>query len=143
MRKCKLNLGNREIEDWLNSRDWIFHYSGNGDSLNALFSPFDEEDWAEDGRFKIAEGGDSGLPLYGKSYNTVDLVRESIGTYCLPSVHLAARRCSNGGYISIQVHFAHKRAGCDYEPVFSGYVESLDELKQVFILLGLNKEHLK
>lgn len=142
--KYTLNLGNKEIEDWLTSRDWIYHYSGNGQGLFAKFSSFDEEDWAEESEdFKVRNGDESGLPLYGNSFNTVDLVKEYQATYCYPVVHLTIGKSPLDNITQdIIIHFSHRRAGDDYEQVFRGYVQSLEELKTVFRLLGLDERHL-
>ena len=142
--KYTLNLGNKEIEDWLTSRTWIYHYSGNGRGLFAKFSSFDEEDWAEESEeFKIRNGEESGLPLYGNSFNTVDLVKEYQATYAFPVVHLTIGKSPLDDITQdVHIHFAHRRAGDDYEQVYKGYVQSLDELKTVFILLGVDEKYL-
>lgn len=142
--KYKLNLQNKDIEDWLNTRDWIFHYSGNGQGIFAKFSSFDEEDWSEiSDDFKVRMGEISGLPLYGSSLNTVDLTKEYQATYSMPIVHITIGKSQIDDITQdVIVHFAHRRAGDDYEQVFRGYVQSLEELKNVFRLLGLNERHL-
>jgi len=137
-KKLELRLADKEISEWLLSRDWLTHYTGRGDWQFAHFVqlPFDEVAEAE-------KCPDTEFPIRNRTYSTVTLSREYMGTYTFPRVHLkiAQSQLDDVTY-DLHIHFGHLRTGDNYEQVFYGYVRSLDELKSVFTLLGLDPEYI-
>lgn len=142
----KLNLKNKEIQKWLESRDWLHHYEGNGEGFYARFSSLKFENIKQKGLIRCKE---TSFPLYdeNKTYCTntwVHLGKELMGTYSSPKVHLSI--CSQNTSreeefpYSLEIHFSFTGDN-EYSTVFFGYIINVEELKQVFNLLGLEPKY--
>lgn len=144
----KFNIGNQEIKEWFESRDWLTHYSGDGRAFNANFVTTDGDTTVEE--IKTAQKCPSTeLPWrIDNDYSTIYLDKESYYTWAFPRVHVMIHEAEmepdseDPTIYDLQVHFAHLRAGDEYEQVFRGYVTSLDELLMVFSLLGVESRYL-
>ena len=137
----KLRINNEEIVKWLEEREWLTHYWGNGIGTFAQYSCYSKEQVLKG---EIERCRETGFPLRGNKYITVDLDKEYMATYSMPIVHF--KMCQSQldeNILDIQIHFAHLRAGEGYEQVFRDYVQSLKQVKQVFILLGVDKKYLE
>lgn len=144
-RPTELKLGNSEIENWLNSRTWLTHYSGRGDFQFAKFSGFDEEDWKResDNDFdKITECDTTGLPK-GITNNKVDLLLEDMGTYSFPIVHLEIGTHRTREIFECKIHFNCLRGNDEWIQVFSGFPINLESLLVIFTFLGVDPKFLK
>jgi len=142
----KLKLKDKDIQSYLENLDWLHHYSGDGEFTFANFSVFDPKE----GPIKdIDKCEDTGYPKWSMehSWGNIQLSKEHMGTYSLPIVHI--KICAQKGEdkdrfpYSFQVAFCHTRTGGNYEDVFYGYVKSVEEIKQVFELLGFDERYIK
>jgi hypothetical protein len=136
-KKLELRL-EPSIQSWITSRDWLTHYAGRGDWTFAHFvqMPLDEIEAAE-------KCPDTDLPLRSDTFDVLYLGKEYAATYSFPRCHvkIAKSQIDDVTY-DLRVHFAHLRAGYNYECVFCGYIQSLVELVGVFSLLGVEKRYL-
>ena len=134
-----LSIPNKEIQNWLESREFIYHYAGRGDWTFAHYSPYKPEEVDHADKCQ-----DTGYPrYYAPSFNTVYLDKEYSSTYAFPSVHLKIAKSEIDDITyDVEICFAHLRAGDNYEKVFYGYIQSLEELIQTFRLLGVEEKYL-
>jgi hypothetical protein len=136
----KLNISNKEIQEYLESLKCVYHYSGNGVGLNAMFSPFNPKECNIKSTEKCKT---TGFPIRSLEYTPerVYLGSESYATYSMPIMHLIICEQGKDFPYHFEVYFCHTRTGGDWENVFYGYINSVQDIKDVFRLLGINSEH--
>jgi hypothetical protein len=132
----ELRLPDEDIKTWLLSRKWLNYIGGTGDWQYAHFAYFsaDNKDMSrtEDGVY------------YENEYesNGIWLGRESMGTYATVSVYIKLALQKDRNNYMTEILFYNPRGWKDYESVFKGYVENLEELVTTFRLVGVQESYL-